>query len=168
MFTQGLVITGLSGGREYTLNNPDPVTASQDSFRCPALRPDASEAPNTERPFPASPAVTSVPPAPETLRTNSNSWPSHHSTVSPLTQRNSGVPYTPSAYTAEPPSSMSRTMNGDSPRLPQECSVVSLGSMAEIYRGSSWYGRRTPWSYLSPEEPVRAGRRHAEKDEDFS
>jgi len=82
------------------------------------------------------------------------------------------VPYTPSNYGVEPPSSVPRTIRQVPPSMPQEYSAVSLGSVANIYRGSSMPniyrglsksgGGEALWAYLSAEDARRGGWRNEE------
>ncbi|KAK5113579.1 hypothetical protein LTR85_010807 [Meristemomyces frigidus] len=158
---------GSFGPQRYAPANPDPLSATDEGsptdYIAPlsvrSVRPGISEAP-TDRPLPASPPVSSLA-APDTPHTNASSPTSSNGPVSPLTPTYRYTPYTPSAYggSNEPPSSVPRTVPAAPPSLPQDYSAVSLGSMANIYRGLSLNGG-APWAYLSPEEAVRGGWRN--------
>ncbi|KAK0946027.1 hypothetical protein LTR29_002608 [Friedmanniomyces endolithicus] len=160
----GLGIAGMSP-RRYAPTNPDPEPATDEehSPTDTASPTGLSEAPG-DRLLPVSPAVSSLAPLPDTP--NISNTPVGLSAVSPVTPsyRHSSTPYTPSAYQFEPPSSVPRTAAAKPPSLPQDYSLASLGSSANIYRGLSQNGG-APWAYLSPEEAVGGGWRNEEATE---
>ncbi|KAK3622094.1 hypothetical protein LTR56_022395 [Elasticomyces elasticus] len=159
---RGLGIAGVNQKR-YAPTNPDPTSATDEAEHSPIdISPPVglSEAAG-ERPLPASPAI-SGPASPPTSPVNT---PEGGGAVSPLTpayEHTYTAPYTPSAYTYEPPSSVPRTVAVAPPSLQQEYSLVSLGSSSNIYRGLSQRGG-APWAYLSPEDAVRGGWRNGEE-----
>ncbi|KAK0310579.1 hypothetical protein LTR01_003732 [Friedmanniomyces endolithicus] len=160
----GLGIAGIDP-RRYAPTNPDPTSAIDGEHSPTDTVPPAgpSEAPG-DHPLPASPAVSSLAPLADTPSIGTT--PGGLSAVSPVTPsyRPISMPYTPSAYQYEPPSSVPRTAAAKPPSLPQDYSLASLGSSANIYRGLSQHGG-APWAYLSPEEAVGGGWRNEEATE---
>ena len=158
---RGLGIAGINQ-RRYAPTNPDPMSAVDEEHSPtdvgPPTRPGTSEMPG-DRPLPASPAVSSVP-SPNTADLSSS--PGGIGAVSPITTHTQ-APYTPSAYGYEPPSSVPRTVAAAPPSMPQDYSLVTLGSSANIYRGLSRH-ETAPWAYLSPEEAVRGGWRNGDAE----
>ncbi|KAK0254452.1 hypothetical protein LTR91_002804 [Friedmanniomyces endolithicus] len=160
----GLGIAGINP-RRYAPTNPDPTSATDEEHSPTDTAPPAGpgEAPG-DHPLPASPAVSSLAPLADTPSIGTT--PGGLSAVSPVTPsyRPISMPYTPSAYQYEPPSSVPRTAAAKPPSLPQDYSLASLGSSANIYRGLSQHGG-APWAYLSPEEAVGGGWRNEEATE---
>ena len=156
----GLGIGGMSS-RRYAPTNPDPSPTSV-TDHAPQL-PEHSSEPTLDYHSPVSPphSGSATPPA------------CANGPVSPMTPATKTfVPYTPSNYGVEPPSSVPRTIRQVPPSMPQEYSAVSLGSVANIYRGSSMPniyrglsksgGGEAPWAYLSAEDARRGGWRNEE------
>ncbi|KAK0839933.1 hypothetical protein LTR03_010922 [Friedmanniomyces endolithicus] len=161
----GLGIVGINR-RRYAPTNPDPTSATDEGHSPTGTAPPAglSEAPG-DHSLPASPAVSSLAPLPDTPSVSNT--PGGLSAVSPVTPsyRHISMPYTPSAYQYEPQSSVPRTAAAKPPSLPQDYSLASLGSSANIYRGLSQHGG-APWAYLSPEEAVDGGWRNEEASDE--
>ena len=177
---------GIKGGVQsrYTPTISDPPSAVELENNTPAMvmqprKPEYN--PADEHQLPVSPPLSGSTDVPYATGSALDS----EAAISPVTPvYKAYTPYTPSHYGNELPSSLPRTIRQVPPSLPQEYSAVSLGSMADIYRGpgngpeeglvkgtaslqSSIYqglnwsrGEGAPWAYLSAENARTGGWRN--------
>ncbi|KAH9826045.1 hypothetical protein Tdes44962_MAKER03828 [Teratosphaeria destructans] len=145
--------------QRYTVMNPDPLSPATPVTRMTAPATWSSQGLNESK--------SSLPISSVGLPATPESKLSTRSPVSPLrpqTPTTRQTPYASSTYDGgnEPPSSVPRMVHGAPPSLPQDYSIVSLGSSADLYRGLSVRGDGARRPYLSPEDALNGGWRNDE------